>query len=209
MIVPGTAAAEQVLAELARSLAEVLDQRHLITSVISVGEVELRVPIEGNATHRGPMYAGVHFAIAELPGGLIPPAASRAGGRYTPIVTGMELQLVAAARPDVTLTARMDPLRPAGARRSWGRRQAGGTHRGPGRRGRTRSDRGHEPGALPTAAQPRQGRYRVSSATVAEALSRVAASRPGCLVTDGRRARASGGQAVTLDRDDPQVEGVQ
>ncbi len=80
----------------------------VVVEAISPGEIELRVPIEGNANHIGTMYAGALFAIAELPGGLIP-LAGLEPGRYTPIVTGMELQFVAAARTDVTLTARMDP----------------------------------------------------------------------------------------------------
>ncbi|HSO05315.1 MAG TPA: DUF4442 domain-containing protein, partial [Candidatus Limnocylindrales bacterium] len=48
------------------------------------------------------------FALAELPGGLIP-LAVLAPGRYTPIVTALEIQFLAAARTDVTLSARMDP----------------------------------------------------------------------------------------------------
>jgi acyl-coenzyme A thioesterase PaaI-like protein len=54
------------------------------------------------------MYAGALFALAELPGGLIPLAVLEPG-RYTPIVTALEITFLAAARTDVTLSARMDP----------------------------------------------------------------------------------------------------
>jgi acyl-coenzyme A thioesterase PaaI-like protein len=80
----------------------------VVVEAISPGSVDLRVPIEGNANHMGTMYAGALFALAELPGGLIPLAAFEPG-RYTPIVTGVEIRFVAAARTDVTLSARMDP----------------------------------------------------------------------------------------------------
>jgi hypothetical protein len=75
---------------------------------LSPGQVHLRVPIEGNVNHVGTMYAGALFAVTELPGGLIP-LTVLGGERYTPIVTGMEVQFVATARTDVTLTAHMDP----------------------------------------------------------------------------------------------------
>ena len=80
----------------------------VMVEAISPGAVELRVPIEGNANHMGTMYAGALFALAELPGGLIP-LAVLTPGRYTPIVTALEIQFLAAARTDVTLSARMDP----------------------------------------------------------------------------------------------------
>jgi acyl-coenzyme A thioesterase PaaI-like protein len=80
----------------------------VVVESISPGAVELRVPIEGNANHMGTMYAGALFALAELPGGLIP-LAVLTPGRYTPIVTRLEIKFLAAARTDVTLSARMDP----------------------------------------------------------------------------------------------------
>ena len=80
----------------------------VVVEAISPGAVDLRVPIEGNANHMGTMYAGALFALAELPGGLIP-LAVLPPGRYTPIVTALEIQFVAVARTDVTLSARMDP----------------------------------------------------------------------------------------------------
>lgn len=79
----------------------------VVVEEISPGSVVLRVPIAGNANHLGTMYAGALFALAELPGGLLPLAALEPG-RYTPIVTSMEVQFVAAARTDVTLSARME-----------------------------------------------------------------------------------------------------
>lgn len=72
------------------------------------GWVELRVPLEGNANHFGTMYAGALFALAELPGGLIPLAVLDPM-KYTPIVTQVDIRFVAAARSDVTLRAAMEP----------------------------------------------------------------------------------------------------
>jgi acyl-coenzyme A thioesterase PaaI-like protein len=88
----------------------------VVVEAISPGSVDLRVPIDGNANHMGTMYAGALFALAELPGGLIPLAVLEPG-RYTPIVTALEIQFLAAARTDVVLSARMDPkdLRALGA----------------------------------------------------------------------------------------------
>jgi acyl-coenzyme A thioesterase PaaI-like protein len=80
----------------------------VVVDAIGPGAVELRVPIEGNANHMGTMYAGALFALAELPGGLLPLAVLEPG-RYVPIVTDMQVQFVAVARTDVTLTASMAP----------------------------------------------------------------------------------------------------
>ena len=80
----------------------------VVVEAIEPGAVVLRVPIEGNANHMGTMYAGALFALAELPGGLLPLAVLDPG-RYVPIVTDMQVHFVAAARTDVTLAARMDP----------------------------------------------------------------------------------------------------
>ena len=89
----------------------------VVVEAIEPGSVVLRVPIEGNANHMGTMYAGALFALAELPGGLLPLAVLDPG-RYVPIVTDMQVHFVAAARTDVTLSARMDPdeLQALGAR---------------------------------------------------------------------------------------------
>lgn len=72
------------------------------------GWVELRVPLEGNANHFGTMYAGALFGLTELPGGLLPLMVLDPT-KYTPIVTGVDIRFVAAARSDIKLTARMDP----------------------------------------------------------------------------------------------------
>ena len=63
----------------------------------------LRVPIEGNANHFGTMYAGALFAIAELPGGLIPLCAWT--GRIHADRDRLQVRFLAPARTDVTLTA--------------------------------------------------------------------------------------------------------
>ncbi len=80
----------------------------VVVDAISPGSVELRVPIDGNRNHMGTMYAGALFAVAELPGGLIPLSALEPG-RYVPIVTDMRVRFLAAARTDVRLTARIEP----------------------------------------------------------------------------------------------------
>jgi acyl-coenzyme A thioesterase PaaI-like protein len=80
----------------------------VVVDAISPGTVELRVPFEGNGNHMGTMYAGALFAVAELPGGLIPLSVLDPG-RYVPIVTDMRVHFLAAARTDVRLTARMEP----------------------------------------------------------------------------------------------------
>lgn len=80
----------------------------IVVERIGPGEVTLRVPIEGNTNHFGTMYAGALFAIAELPGGLIP-LLVLGPGTHTPIVTDLQVRFLAPARTDVTLTARMDP----------------------------------------------------------------------------------------------------
>jgi acyl-coenzyme A thioesterase PaaI-like protein len=80
----------------------------VVVDAISPGSVQLRVPIEGNRNHMGTMYAGALFAVAELPGGLIPLSVLEPG-RYVPIVTDMHVRFVAAARTDVRLSARIDP----------------------------------------------------------------------------------------------------
>lgn len=71
------------------------------------GATRLRLPIEGNGNHLGTMYAGALFALVELPGGLIP-IAFFGPGQYVPIVTDLHIEFLAAARTDVTLSARMD-----------------------------------------------------------------------------------------------------
>jgi thioesterase domain-containing protein len=79
----------------------------IVVDEVGPGEVTLRVPIEGNANHFGTMYAGALFSVAELPGGLIPLLVL--GPQYTPIVSDLQIQYLAPARTDVTLTASMPP----------------------------------------------------------------------------------------------------
>ncbi len=98
----------QVATDFVHHAVPAIGRLGVVVDAISPGAVELRVPIEGNANHMGTMYAGALFALAELPGGLLP-LAVLPPGRYTPIVTGIEIQFLAAARTDVTLTARMEP----------------------------------------------------------------------------------------------------
>jgi acyl-coenzyme A thioesterase PaaI-like protein len=80
----------------------------VVVEAIGPGSVNLRVPIEGNANHMGTMYAGALFAVVELPGGLLPLAVLDPT-KYTPIVTGVDIRFLAAARSDVRLSARMEP----------------------------------------------------------------------------------------------------
>jgi acyl-coenzyme A thioesterase PaaI-like protein len=77
---------------------------------IAPGSVTLRLPFEPNHNHMGTLYAGALFALAELPGGLLPLAVLDAAA-YTPIVTRVEIDFLAAARSDVTLTAHLSPER--------------------------------------------------------------------------------------------------
>jgi acyl-coenzyme A thioesterase PaaI-like protein len=80
----------------------------VVVEAIGPGSVDLRVPVEGNANHMGTMYAGALFAVVELPGGLLPLAVLDPT-KYTPIVTGVDIRFLAAARSDVRLSARMEP----------------------------------------------------------------------------------------------------
>jgi acyl-coenzyme A thioesterase PaaI-like protein len=98
----------QMATEFVHHAVPAIGRLGVVVEAISPGAVDLRLPIEGNANHMGTMYAGALFALAELPGGLIPLAVLEPG-RYTPIVTALEIQFLAAARTDVTLSARMEP----------------------------------------------------------------------------------------------------
>lgn len=80
----------------------------VVVDALGPGWVDLRVPVQGNANHFGTMYAGALFALAELPGGLLP-LAILDPMKYTPIVTRVDIRFVAAARSDVTLHASMQP----------------------------------------------------------------------------------------------------
>ena len=77
---------------------------------IAPGSVTLRLPFEPNRNHMGTLYAGALFALAELPGGLLPLAVLDPAA-YTPIVTRVEIDFLAAARSDVTLRAQLSAQR--------------------------------------------------------------------------------------------------
>jgi acyl-coenzyme A thioesterase PaaI-like protein len=77
--------------------------------VLSPGFVRLRMPIDGNANHMGTMYAGALFAVAELPGGLLPWTVLRAGA-VVPIAKAVTVEYRRAALTDVTVEASMDPV---------------------------------------------------------------------------------------------------
>ena len=81
----------------------------VVVEEVGPGSVRLRVPIEGNNNHFGTMYAGAMFGLCELPGGLIPLGVLDPM-KYTPIVTGVDIRFLAAARTDVTLEAHIDPV---------------------------------------------------------------------------------------------------
>lgn len=74
---------------------------------VEPGYVRLRMPIEGNGNHMGTMYAGALFAIAELPGGILPLTVLQNG--LVPIVAEMTITFLRAARTDVFLDSRIDP----------------------------------------------------------------------------------------------------
>ena len=97
----------QMATEFVHQAVPAIGRLGVVVEAITPGAVDLRVPIEGNANHFGAMYAGAMFAVAELPGGLIP-LSVLPPGEYTPILTAFEIQFVAPARTDVVLSARMD-----------------------------------------------------------------------------------------------------
>jgi thioesterase domain-containing protein len=79
----------------------------LVVEAIQPGLVRLLMPLEPNRNHIGTMYAGALFAIAELPGGVLP--LSVLGVGFVPIVTHLEIDFRRAVRSDVRLVARMEP----------------------------------------------------------------------------------------------------
>ncbi|MBP7972633.1 MAG: YiiD C-terminal domain-containing protein [Candidatus Nanopelagicales bacterium] len=79
----------------------------VVVEAVEPGYVRLRMPIEGNGNHMGTMYAGALFAIAELPGGILPLTVLQNG--LVPIVSDMTITFRRAARTDVFLDARIDP----------------------------------------------------------------------------------------------------
>ena len=93
---------------LVQAAVPALGRSGLTVDEIGPGHVRLRLPLEGNSNHLGTMYAGALFAIAELPGGLLP-LTVLAGG-LAPIVTEVTIEFVRPARGPVFLTASMDPV---------------------------------------------------------------------------------------------------
>lgn len=79
----------------------------VVVEAVEPGYVRLRMPLEPNRNHIGTMYAGALFAIAELPGGILPLSVLQ--GAVMPIVTNVDITFRRAARTDVTLEARIDP----------------------------------------------------------------------------------------------------
>lgn len=71
------------------------------------GRVRLSLPLEGNGNHMGTMYAGALFAIAELPGGLLPLSLVPQG--VVPIMQEFTIRFLAPARSEVYVTAELDP----------------------------------------------------------------------------------------------------
>jgi thioesterase domain-containing protein len=71
------------------------------------GRVRLTLPFEGNGNHMGTMYAGALFAIAELPGGLLPLSLVPQG--VVPIMKELTIRFLSPARGEVYLTAELDP----------------------------------------------------------------------------------------------------
>ncbi len=98
----------QMATDFVHQVVPAIGRLGVTVEAVTPGSVTLRVPIEGNANHMGTMYAGALFALAELPGGLLPLGALDPA-KYTPIIASIELHFTAAARTDVTLTASMDP----------------------------------------------------------------------------------------------------
>jgi len=81
----------------------------LQVTAIEPGRVALSMPFEGNGNHMGTMYAGALFAIAELPGGLLP--LSVLEGQVVPILKQLTIRFARPARGTVTLEAAIDPGR--------------------------------------------------------------------------------------------------
>jgi uncharacterized protein (TIGR00369 family) len=123
----------------------------LVVEAIEPGFVRLMMPLEPNRNHVGTMYAGALFAIAELPGGVLP--MSVLGAEFVPIVTHVDIDFLRPVRSDARLDARMAP---ANLRRTCGAGADGrqGHFRvGPDHRGRHRCVRGDCARVLPSCAR--------------------------------------------------------
>lgn len=73
------------------------------------GRAELSMPFEGNGNHMGTMYAGALFAVAELPGGLLPMSLAPEG--VVPVMKELTIRFLRPATSAVTVTAELAPER--------------------------------------------------------------------------------------------------
>lgn len=99
--------AEQATA-LVHAAVPALERFGLEVVEIDTGRVRLRMPFAGNGNHMGTMYAGALFAVAELPGGLLPLNLLQ-GGAVVPILKELTIRFVRPARGDVWVEAVVDP----------------------------------------------------------------------------------------------------
>lgn len=75
---------------------------------LAPGEVDLLLPLAGNANHLGTMYAVAEFALAELPGGLLPWTVLT-DEDLVPVVKSSATRWRRPAVSDVTVAAAMPP----------------------------------------------------------------------------------------------------
>jgi acyl-coenzyme A thioesterase PaaI-like protein len=109
-VVPMTELTPQAATDFVHAAVPAIGKLGVEVAAIEPGSVTLRLPFEPNRNHMGTLYAGALFALAELPGGLLPLAVLDPAS-YTPIVTRVEIDFLAAARSDVTLTAHLSVQR--------------------------------------------------------------------------------------------------
>jgi len=70
--------------------------------------VTLKMPLAGNESHVGTMYAGILFSVAEIPGGALF-LTTFDPFQYVPLMKQMEIKYLKAARTDVTVSAEFSP----------------------------------------------------------------------------------------------------
>ncbi|MFC1889305.1 YiiD C-terminal domain-containing protein [Thermodesulfobacteriota bacterium] len=70
--------------------------------------VTLKMPLAGNESHVGTMYAGILFTVAEIPGGALF-LTTFDPFKYVPLMKQMEIKYLKAARTDVTVSAELSP----------------------------------------------------------------------------------------------------
>ena len=97
-------------AEIVRQLSEdsiaFVKRTNLKAEVLEPGFVRLRVPLAGNETHIGSMYAGALFTLAEIPGGALF-LTSFDASQFYPIVKEMNLRFRRPATGDIVVEARL------------------------------------------------------------------------------------------------------